>query len=213
MPRKRKTDETPSRSAKDPRDLAALEVFRRLQAGDEGAVATFKEMMDHPTAGPKVVEFFGNLAARTQEFAVDMVAQTNLAIKAATPRKMAKLRAELEGPAPSPIERLLVERVVFCWLILWEYESALTLRAGQLTLEQSKYHHRRIDAAHRRYMSSLRTLATVRKLGVPAVQVNVGTHHHAGAESPAPCTCGDESMLPTFADGEARSRLSSMGVP
>jgi hypothetical protein len=44
-----------------------------------------------------VVELFGDLAARTQEFAVDVVAQTNLAIKAATPRKMAKLRAELEG--------------------------------------------------------------------------------------------------------------------
>jgi hypothetical protein len=62
----------------------------------------------------------------------------------------------------------LVERVVFCWLILWEYESVLALQAGKLTAPQSAFHHRRIDAAHRRYLSSLRALATVRKLGCRA---------------------------------------------
>lgn len=34
-------------------------------------------------------------------------------------------------------------------------------------------YQRRMDAAHRRYLSALNALATVRKLAVPAIQVNI----------------------------------------
>jgi hypothetical protein len=151
-----------------------LELMARAQEGDEACLKDFQALLDDPERGPAAVEFFGDLAARARDFAVDLVAQTNLAIKAATPRKLAQLRAELEGPDPNPIERLLAERVAYCWLILWEYESALVLRAGQLTAQQSAYHQRRIDGAHRRYCSALRSLAAVRKLALPSVRVTIG---------------------------------------
>ena len=177
MARSRKPN-GPAKTSKPPevpaRGAPTLELLARAQKGDETCVNEFKALLDDPERGPVAVEFFGNLAARTREFAVDMVARTNLAIKAATPRKMAKLRAELEGPDPTAIERLLAERAVFCWLILWEYESALALRNGEMTLKQSEFHQRRIDATHRRFLSSVRTLATVRKLALPAVQINLG---------------------------------------
>jgi hypothetical protein len=207
----RKPDEPVEVPARPVGHPATLEVFARLQAGDKSCMAAFNEMMDLPGTGARVVEFFGDLAARARDFAVDAVAQTNLAIKAATPRKMAALLAELEGPDPGPIERLLAERAVFCWLILWEYESVLALQAGKLTAYQSAFHHRRIDAAHRRYLSSLRALATVRKLAVPAVRVDVGTHHHHDrghdqAEPAPPCACHDGAELPTFANRLSASR-------
>jgi hypothetical protein len=44
---------------------------------------------------------------------------------------------------------------------------------GSLTIKQNDYHQRRMDAAHRRYLSALRTLAVVRKLAVPVLQVNI----------------------------------------
>ena len=34
-------------------------------------------------------------------------------------------------------------------------------------------HQRRIDRAHRRLLATLKTLATVRRLAVPAVQINL----------------------------------------
>ncbi len=96
---------------------------------------------------------------------------------------------------PGRWRSFLVERAVFCWLILWEYESVLALQVGKLTAPQSAFHHRRIDAAHRRYLSSLRALAMVRKLAVPDVRVDVGVHHHHGRAEPAgpapPCSCRD----------------------
>jgi hypothetical protein len=45
---------------------------------------------------------------------------------------------------------------------------------AELTLRQAEFHQKRITMAHNRYLSAIRTLAQVRRLGVPAVQVNIG---------------------------------------
>ncbi len=41
-----------------------------------------------------------------------------------------------------------------------------------MNMEQSEYHQRHLDRLHRRYLSSIKMLAQIRKLG-PAVQINV----------------------------------------
>ncbi len=40
-------------------------------------------------------------------------------------------------------------------------------------IRQAQWHERKIDHCHRRYLSTLRSLAAVRRLGVPAVQINM----------------------------------------
>src|SRR5262245_26108639 len=88
-------------------------------------------------------------------------------------RKLELLRAELAGPSPSPVERLLVERAVACWL---QVQDADVRYAQAQPKGPSPAHNdflqRRMDRAHRRYLSALRTLATVRKV-VPVLQVNI----------------------------------------
>lgn len=39
---------------------------------------------------------------------------------------------------------------------------------------QAELHQRKIDAAHRRFLSAVRTLAQIRKLALPNLQVNIG---------------------------------------
>ena len=102
-----------------------------------------------------------------------IIVNISVAANSAIPRKLARLRAELEGPAPNSIERLLAERAAFCWLVVWQYESVL-VHATEMTNKQSEFHQRRIDAAHRRFLSAVRTLAQVRKLAIPSIQVNIG---------------------------------------
>jgi hypothetical protein len=41
-----------------------------------------------------------------------------------------------------------------------------------MTFAQGNYKQKMIDHAHRRYLSAIRTLAQIRKLG-PAVQINI----------------------------------------
>jgi hypothetical protein len=43
-----------------------------------------------------------------------------------------------------------------------------------LSLRQAEFHHQRISKAQARYLTAIRTLAQVRRLGMPAVQVNIG---------------------------------------
>lgn len=53
-------------------------------------------------------------------------------------------------------------------------EALYTQSMGDLTLRQAEFHQKRITKAHNRYLSAIRTLAQVRRLGVPAVQVDIG---------------------------------------
>jgi hypothetical protein len=93
-------------------------------------------------------------------------------VREAVNRKLALLRSELEGPAPTPLERLLAERAALCWFQVNSYEDQFE-RCRDLNIRQADFHQRKIDAAHRRFLSAVKTLATVRKLALPAIQVNI----------------------------------------
>jgi hypothetical protein len=97
----------------------------------------------------------------------------NLLAREAIQRKIDSVRAELEGPNPTPIERLLAERASLCWHIANWYESGFIESIGDMTIGQADYQQRRLDRAHRRFLSAVETLARVRKLAVPMLQVNV----------------------------------------
>ena len=52
------------------------------------------------------------------------------------------------------------------------YAGGVTSEGG-MTLAQSEHAQRRMDRAHRRFLSTLKTLAAVRRLALPALQINV----------------------------------------
>src|SRR5262249_8135014 len=87
-------------------------------------------------------------------------------------RKLTTLRAEIAGANPTPLERLLADRVVTCW---WHLHHREAIYAGReyLSLDLGAYYQRSISAAHKRYLSAIKTLAVVRKLAVPVLQVNI----------------------------------------
>jgi hypothetical protein len=88
---------------------------------------------------------------------------------------MRRLRADLAGVAPSPVERLLADRVALTWLHLHTAEALAVEREGQLTLAQLDYHGRRCERLHRQFLAAAKALALVRRLQVPALlaQINV----------------------------------------
>ena len=66
-----------------------------------------------------------------------------------------------------------MERIVLCWLQL-HYAEALYTQITEMTLQPATFHQQRISKAQARYLAAIQTLAQVRRLGVPAVQVNIG---------------------------------------
>lgn len=88
-------------------------------------------------------------------------------------RQCTTLTRDLVGTTPTPLERLLVDRIVLCWLHLHYAENIYVQSMHELTITQATFHQRRLSLAQSRYLAAIRTLAQVRRLQVPAVQVNI----------------------------------------
>jgi hypothetical protein len=86
-----------------------------------------------------------------------------------------KLAAELAGSMPSPLERVLADTAATCWFAFRMHEAqyAGAVTGDGMSLAQSDHAQRRMDRAHRRFLSTVKTLATVRRLALPAPQINV----------------------------------------
>ncbi len=119
----------------------------------------------------------------------------NLLARELMARELDRLAADLAGPEPTALERLLGRRAALCWLAVHQYETTYARDAPDLTLGQSDCQQRRIDRAHRRLLSALRTLAAVRRVPTAAVQVNVQT---VNVETPPPAA--DEAPAPGLMD-------------
>lgn len=91
-------------------------------------------------------------------------------------QELRNIIADLVGPDPSPVERVLAETAAINWFALRLFEARYSGSATSgegLALVQSEHQQRRIDRTHRRFLSTIKTLATVRRLALPAVQINV----------------------------------------
>jgi hypothetical protein len=144
-------------------------LLKRAQEGDESALPAVRKLLQDPV---EVDRFGGDLALQAEVSFIQAVVGKNLLWKEALTRKLKLLRAELAGPNPTPIECLLVRRVVACWLQV--QDADIRYAQGQdLSPECGEYYQKRMDHAHRRYLSALKTLALVRKLAVPVLQVNI----------------------------------------
>ena len=121
---------------------------------------------------PNWLEACGNLAKHAENGLIRKVAPKDLAVGEGLRKKLEAMRGELAGPALDPLERLLVERIVSCWLFLYHLETIYASK-DSMSLELGSYYQKSIDRAHLRYLSAIKTLATVRKLALPVLQVNI----------------------------------------
>ena len=111
-------------------------------------------------------------------------AARNDGTKASLKAELCEVADELAGPSPSPVERVLAETAATAWFAyrLHEatYAAGVTGEAG-MSLAQSEHAQRRMNRAHQRLLSTLRTLAHVRQIALPSVQVNL-VHHQQIAQ-------------------------------
>jgi hypothetical protein len=162
------TPDLPSKTVPtDPKEVQQL--IERAQQGDAKTLPALREVLKNPAA---VDRMGGDLARQAQLTLIHQFSGQNLLFKESLTRKLDLLRAELAGTSPSPLERLLVERVVACWLHLHHLEMTYAGKES-MSLELGAYYQRSISAAQKRYLAAIKTLALVRKLAVPVLQVNI----------------------------------------
>ncbi len=89
------------------------------------------------------------------------------------------MKDELGYPIAPPLERLLIEQVVLCWLHMYLIDLEYTAATAQsIPLASADHWERRLSAAQRRYLRACESLARIRKLAraTPALQVNIAAH-------------------------------------
>jgi hypothetical protein len=161
---KTSTDSSEAKRRDQLRDLA-----KRAQRGDKKTLPALRELLKDPAV---VDAWGGDLARQAQLMLVNKFAGKSLLFKEAVPRKLDALRKEMSGANPTPLERLLIERVVSCWLHLHQLEIAYT-NSEEVTFELGSYYERCITSAQKRYLAAIKTLVLVRRLAVPVLQVNI----------------------------------------
>jgi len=146
-------------------------LIRQAEAGDESAMSSLRQVLN---LAPDLWDTFGDITKATEDAQLELVAGDNLPFREGLQRHLQTMKSELAGPTCSPLERLLVERVVACWLQVQYADATYAQRCHELDMRWAEYYQRRQDRAHRRLLSACKSLATVRKLEPPLVQVNIG---------------------------------------
>jgi hypothetical protein len=140
-------------------------LVQRAEQGDEAALPELRVALD---ANPWCWQRYGDLGRQAQGAWLELLGGKNLMLKESASRKAEQLRAELAGPEPSPLERLLVERVVSCWLQT-SYADAAYAQLKGASPAQHLAALRRQSSAEQRFVLAARSLATVRKLLRPGL--------------------------------------------
>ena len=157
-------------------------ILDRAQKGDKKVLPALREAMNED---PEMYRRIGDLSRQVEHSVINSISGDDLITQETIPRHLSDMRRELAGDNPSPMESLLVERIVACWLQLQYYEVLYAQNFRQLSLRQSESQQKRIDQAHRRYLSAIRTLAQVRKLVKPSVaQINIAEKQINTVDSP-----------------------------
>jgi hypothetical protein len=138
---------------------------QRAEQGDEAALPELRVALD---ANPWCWNRYGDLGRQAQAAWLELIGGKNLMLKESVGRRAEELRAELAGPEPSPLERLLVERVVSCWLQT-SYADAAYAQLKGASPAQHTAALRRQNSAQQRFVLAVKGLATVRKLLRPGL--------------------------------------------
>lgn len=148
-------------------------VVGKADKGDAAALTEVRGIFDRE---PRLWKSIGDLGQETERRWIAAYAGEQAVVAEALARQVAAMRADLAGPSPSPLEALLVERVVACWvhLNLAEHRCAARLQESA-PLSAIQAYQNWLDRAQKRYLQAIKTLATVRRLQVPVLigQLNI----------------------------------------
>lgn len=150
----------------------AMERIQRiLELAKQGDVLFLSDLREILDTHSDIWKRHGDLDRRVEEAWLQLIAGPDLLVKESVERKLNDMKAELSGPAPTPLEKLLVDRVTACWLQVHFADAASAVlmkeaKASPATLGEMR---KRQESAERRFQAAIKQLALVRKLLRPAV--------------------------------------------
>jgi hypothetical protein len=159
-------------SAKTVEKLRKL--LRLAEKGKEAAVPEIRQILsEHPDLAWRFVD----VAQFAEDTLIEkMTKQGDLATREIIRCQLEAMSDEIAGENPSPLERLLTERIVATWLQIQLFEGLYASGMSKsMTIAQGSFHQKRLDQTYRRHLSAIRALAQIRKLlkGTAITQINI----------------------------------------
>lgn len=172
-------------------DIPLAELVKRAKAGDVEVRWRLRAMLERGEGGLAERYYYLEMAPLLEIQLVEGLAPKDVLHQELLFNEIRRTAAEVAGPEPSPLERLLAHRVAVCQHVLhqveWrrEAEKSFAADAGQGIAEtRVEYHDRRVDGAQRRLMQAVKMLATVRRLQGPGPAVSVKVRQTVNVQAP-----------------------------
>lgn len=152
---------------------------RKAEDGDQEARKELRRKLKE--ASPAVIARASDVGRKAQHILIRTASGGSLLTELALSGRLDMMRSEIAGEDPTPLEVLLTERVVACWMLVELFDAFM---AGQLNKDKSEHHVpisytlemlKWQERANRRYLAAIRELARVRKLEATARPVQVNT--------------------------------------
>ena len=146
-------------------------IARALEKAGQGDLTELNQVYDKY---PSVWQALGDVSCSVES---NLVAWWGgRATKEAIYRQLSKMRKALGYRNACTLERLLIDRVLICWLRVQQAEDIKTAKDREgINLQWATAWERRLQIAHRNFLSGCKALAQVRRLLAPRVaQVNIG---------------------------------------
>lgn len=151
-------------SATSERDPAIIDELMALvakaKAGDASVLPRLRAILD---GHPEILEHIGGLERSVTRAWAEAFGNGDPLTLEVIQRQAAVMRADLEGEAPTPIERLLIGNVVSTFLEM-SYTQVQTAGGAERTATQASILIKGAESASRRHLAAVKTLATVRAL-------------------------------------------------
>lgn len=135
-------------------------------AGDETALKRLRRAIKGPAAD-EFIQFYGSLRDQVETNLLAVI-EGKPGFQAMYRETTARLRNDLGWESASEMEGLLIDAVGIAWLDYHLAHLAFSQSRSAAHAVQDHY-QKRLDRAHNRYLKSIKTLATVRKMALPAL--------------------------------------------
>ena len=167
MTREKELNATPAK--KPPEGFG--EILKRAESGDKSVLPQVREML---RSFPDMAREVGNLTTLACKELRRRFVGDSLVIGQALRHQEEAVLEQVAGPNPTALEKLLADQIVLCWQHV-RYLEIKYAQTKSYSFREGEYHERCIDKAQKRYLQAIKTMAQIRKLGVPALQVNIAT--------------------------------------
>jgi hypothetical protein len=145
-------------------------LLAQAERGDASVLPALRTYLDQT---PELWQSVGDLSYQAQAALIERASGANLLLQESLGRQLEAMRQELSGPAPTPLERLLVDRIVLCWLRVSIAEVMEAQAPPDRSPRQAEWSQTQIDRAQKRFVEASKAWAQVRRLLSPVVQVNI----------------------------------------